>query len=202
MSALGNAVTAGALALAGVCALLIATQRSRRHILPFGLATASAFGLWWLAADEGLELHDRAGRWLHEERGVVAPGPINHVDDLFMIGYVAAGVAVLMLYARRLWRTPRFLTGLAASGMLFAGAAAFDALGTPGTWTDAFDEGFEAVGATVLLGVFAREALGLHQLDAAKAYLSESGQRGIPRGGVRELESKAQPDPRVHLRPG
>jgi hypothetical protein len=202
MSALGNFVTAGALALAGVCALLIAPQRSRRHILPFGLAMASAIGLWWLAADEGFELHDRAGRWLYEERGVDAPGPISHADDLFVIAYAAAGAAVLALYARRLLRTPRFLAGLAAAGALFSIGAGFDALGTPVTWTDGFDEGFEALAAALLLAVFAREALGLHQLDAAKAFLAESGQRGIPRGGVRELESKAQPDPRVHLRPG
>jgi len=201
MSALANLVTSGALAIAGLCALTIGFRRSRRHILPFGLALSSGVGLLLLAADEGLELHDRAGRWLYAEHGVVAPGPVNHVDDLFVISYLVAAVAVLAAYSRRLLRTPRFFLGLLAAGMLLAAGTAFDALGTTGSWTDAAEEGLEVAGGVLLAAVFAREALGLRQLDAARAYLSESAGRGA-KGGVRELESKApQPDKRVHLRP-
>ncbi|MEX2225302.1 MAG: hypothetical protein WEB52_02490 [Dehalococcoidia bacterium] len=202
MSALGNIAASAGLAIAGLCALLIAFSGPRRHILPFRLAIASGAGLIALAADEGLELHDRAGRWLYQEHGVVAPGPINHVDDLFVIGYLAAGVAVLAVYARRLLRTPRFFGGLIAAGALLATGTGLDALGTTGSWTDAVEETLEAGGALLLAAVFAREALGLQQLDAARAFLSESTPRGTAKGGAGELESKApQPDSRVHLRP-
>jgi len=201
MSALANIAASAGLALAGLCALTIGFRLERRHILPFRLAVASGVGLLLLAADEGLELHDRAGRWLHSEHGFVAPGPINHVDDLFVIGYVATAAAVLAIYARRLLRTPRFFVGLLASGALLATGTAFDALGTTGSWTDGAEESLEAVGALLLAAVFAREAFGLQRLDAAGLFLSESTKRGT-KGGVRELESKApQPDKRVHLRP-
>jgi hypothetical protein len=202
MSALANVAAAGGLALAGLGALIIGVRRGRQHILPFRLAMASAVGLVVLAADEGLELHDRAGRWLYNEHGVVAPGPINHVDDLFVMGYVVAAAAVLAIYSRRLLRTPRFFVGLLASGVLLAAGTGFDALGTTGSWTDAAEEALEAAGAVLLAIVFAREAIGLRRLDAPMAFLAESPSRGKAKGGVRELESKApQPDTRVHLRP-
>jgi hypothetical protein len=202
MSAVANLAAAGGLALAGVGALIIGVRRARRHILPFRLAMASAVGLVVLAADEGLELHDRAGRWLYNEHDVVAPGPVNHVDDLFVIGYVVAAAAVLAVYGRRLLRTPRFFAGLVASGALLAAGTGFDALGTTGSWTDAVEEALEAAGAVLLAIVFAREAVGLRRLDAPMAFLAESPPRGNAKGGARELESKApQPDTRVHLRP-
>jgi hypothetical protein len=201
MSASANIAASAGLAAAGICSLVIAFRRSRRHILPFRLALAAGVGLIVLAIDEGFELHDRAGRWLYEEYGVVAPGPINHVDDLFVIGYLVAALAVLAVYARTLMRTPRFFAGLVVAGAVLAAGTALDALGTPGTWTDVVEEGAEGFGAMLVAAVFAREAFAFHRLDAAASFLAQSRVRGTAKGGARELESKAQPDTRVPLRP-
>jgi hypothetical protein len=158
-SALGNLVTSSSFAVAGFAALSMAILPSRvPHPLPAHLAFLAGAALIFLAADEGLELHDRVGRWLYHERGIAAPGPINHIDDLIVFGYiVVAGVAgVIALPA--LLRSPRFFGWLIAAGALCAAGAAIDAFGTPGSWTEVPEEGFEAAGAVLFGAVFAVEA--------------------------------------------
>jgi hypothetical protein len=63
------------------------------------------------------------------------------------------------------------------AGALFAGGTAFDAFGATGTWTDGVEEACEALGAVILLAVFAREAGGLaavHRLVPRNARDAES----------------------------
>lgn len=157
-SALGNIFTSSALALAGVFALALFAWARQPQPLPRPVAGLAFVSLVALALDEGLELHDRAGSWLWREHDVVAPGPINHVDDLFLIGYLAAGATVGLALLPRLMRFPRFLGGLVASGSLFVLGTGFDALGTSGSWTDVADEGFEAAGALMLACTFGLQA--------------------------------------------
>jgi hypothetical protein len=156
-SAIGNIVTSVGLAAAGVCAYLLATSPSR-PVLPRPILWLAAPAFVLLAIDEGLELHDRVGRWLYEEHGVVAPGPINHVDDLFVIAYLGLGAVVFACCIPSLVRAPMFLAGLVAAGALLAGGTALDALGSVGTWTDAVEEAGEAMGAVLLAAMFVREA--------------------------------------------
>jgi hypothetical protein len=158
-SALGNFTTSVALAAAGLCALALAVQpHPGRRRLPPAVAFAAGAALIALAADEGLELHDRVGRWLWREHGVVAPGPVNHVDDLFVIAYAAAGALALAVALPFLLRAPGLLLGIAVGGALGAGGTSLDALGVVGTWTDGVEEAFEAAGALVLAVAFGREA--------------------------------------------
>jgi hypothetical protein len=96
---------------------------------------------------------------------------------------------------------PRFFAGLIAAGALFVAGTAFDALGTHGPWTDGAEEAFETAGALAVAAVFARQAFAYRPLDSHTWFLADSTSRGIPKGGARELESKAPRYPRVHLRP-
>jgi hypothetical protein len=159
-SALGNLVTSIALAVAGLAALWIARTRDERHAhaLPPLAALVGGGALIALAADEGFELHDRVGRWLYYERSVEAPGPVAHVDDLFVLGYVAAGLVIGMASLPRLVKAPRFFANLCGACGLFAVAAGYDALGSPGTWTDAAEEALEVFGAVWLAAALAVEA--------------------------------------------
>lgn len=158
-TATANIATSGGLALAGIFAFAIAaTPPGRRAALPPVIAFLTGVVLIALAADEGFELHDRAGRWLWDEHAISAPGPINHIDDLFVIGYVVAGAIAMVVLLPILVRSPWFLLGLTLAGALFAGGTAFDALGTAGTWTDGAEEALESAGAVITALVFRREA--------------------------------------------
>lgn len=157
-SATGNIVTSVALAAAGLAALAMVFVRVRRsEALPPLLALMTGAGLIALAADEGLELHDRVGRWLYNEHGVTS-GPVNHVDDLIVFAYLAVAGLVIAASLPVLARSPRLLSGLAVAGVMFAAAIALDGFGAPGTWTDPTEEALEAVGALLLAFVFALEA--------------------------------------------
>jgi hypothetical protein len=166
--ALGNAVTSTSLAVAGMAAFSMAIVPSRTpRALPAYLAFVAGATLVFLAADEGLELHDRIGRWLYHERGIEAPGPINHVDDLIVLGYISIAAAVGAMSLPALLQAPKFLAWMVAAGLLCAAGTAIDALGTPGSWTEVPEEGLEAAGALLFAGVFVREAGrgGLHDVD-------------------------------------
>jgi len=154
-SAVANLTTSSALALAGLLALGMASSRGR-SAAPLRPLTAmvAGVGLVALAADEGLELHDRIGRWLWHEHRVAAPGPVNHVDDLFVMAYLACGAAAMAVSARSLLRHRRFVALCALAGALVAAGTAFDAFGTPGSWTEAPEEAGEAAGAIVLAIAF------------------------------------------------
>lgn len=161
-SAAANMITSAALALAGVFALAMARRaRALPQPLPLppSIALAASVALVLLAADEGLEVHDRAGRWLYNEHGVVAPGPVNHVDDLFVLAYMAVGAVGFAALLPRLARYPWFVAGLLAAGALFAAGTAFDALGTNGTWTDGAEETAEAAGAVALAATMGAHAM-------------------------------------------
>jgi hypothetical protein len=159
-SALGNLLTSCALAAAGIAAFSMAIVPARTpRALPPLLAFVAGAALVFLAADEGLELHDRVGRWLYHERGIEAPGPVNHVDDLIVFAYVACAVAVALISLPPLIAAPRFLASMGAAGTLMIAGASFDAFGTPGSWTEIPEEGLEAAGACALAAVLAFEAL-------------------------------------------
>ena len=157
-SATGNILTSVALAAAGLAALAMAFVRVRRsEAMPPLLAFVTGVGLIALAIDEGLELHDRVGRWLHDEFGWTS-GPVNHLDDLIVFGYLAIAGLILAASLPVLARSPRFLIGIMAAAMLLGVGAAFDAFGTTGTWTDPAEEALEVSGAVLLAVAFALEA--------------------------------------------
>jgi hypothetical protein len=158
-SAVGNVTASVGLALAGLFAFgIAATPPGRKKTLPPVLASLAGMALVALAADEGFELHDRVGRWLWNEHKVAAPGPINHIDDVIVLGYVAAGALALLVSLPVLVRTPRFLFGMVVAGAMMAGGSAIDAFGTPESWTEIPEEALEASGAMLLALVFWREA--------------------------------------------
>jgi multisubunit Na+/H+ antiporter MnhB subunit len=158
-SASDNIITSVALAIAGLFALGMAWLPARhKRPLPPLLALGAGVALVALAADEGLELHDRVGRWLWNEHAIEAPGPINHVDDVIVIGYLAAGALSLLIALPFLFRSPRFLLRLMLAGVLLTAGTSFDAFGIPGNWTEVPEESLEALGALVLAFAFWREA--------------------------------------------
>jgi hypothetical protein len=175
-SALGNAVTSAALAAAGLAAFVMTRREAHARPLPAMVAVFAGVTLLYLAADESLELHDRMGRWLYDRHGFVAPGPVNHVDDLFVLAYVGVAAALGLWALPSLLRHRRFLYALMIIGFVLAAAAGIDALGTPGSWTDAPEEGLEACGAVALAFVFVREALRgglpLHSSDSVPPMLA------------------------------
>jgi hypothetical protein len=159
-SALGNLVTSSSLAIAGIAAFSMAILPSRPpRALPAHLAFIAGAALVFLAADEGLELHDRVGRWLYHERGVAAPGPVNHVDDLIVFAYVGAASVAGAISLPTLLRSPAFLARMVAAGTVCAGGAMIDAFGTPGSWTEVPEESLEAGGSAMLAAVFVAEAV-------------------------------------------
>jgi hypothetical protein len=168
----GNAITALALALAGAFALSLALwPRRAAGSLPAWAAWACGAGLIALAADEGFDLHERVGGWLWNEHGVGAPGPVNHVDDLFVIAYLVAGACVFTALLPVLRRDGALLAGLLAAGTLMAAGTAVDALGSPGSWTEAPEEALEVAGAVVLAAAFGRHALARDGAAPATGYV-------------------------------
>jgi hypothetical protein len=155
----GNVITSGALAIAGIAALSMAVaSRDATRALPSPLASIIGASLLFLAADEGFDLHERIGRWLYEDRGVEAPGPINHADDLIILVYMVVAGIVGLLALPSLVRARAFFASMIAVGTMFVFAAALDTLGTPGSWTDVPEEALEACGAVALAIIFVREA--------------------------------------------
>ena len=154
----GNVITAALLGAAGIAALSIARSPTASAALPPRIAIVFGAGLISLALDELFDVHERAGKWLYD-RGVEAPGPINHVDDVILLTYAAAGAIALTFAMPALMRMPRLLFAILGAGVLFVAAAALDALATPGSWVDAIEEALEAAGAVVLAFAFARERM-------------------------------------------
>lgn len=155
---LGNVATASLLAIGGIAALYLAGARTDvPRALPPLLAAIAGITLIFLAVDEAFDLHERVGTWLYDERGLETPGPINHVDDLFIMGYIAIAAIVGVLALPTLVRAPAFLAWMLVAGTMFAAAVALDALGTPGSWTDVPEEALEACAAALLAVVFVRE---------------------------------------------
>ena len=81
---------------------------------------------------------------------------INHVDDLFVIAYLAFGALAFAVCLPSLARAPIFLAWLVCEGLLLADGTAIDALGSSGTLTDAVEEAGEAMGAVLLALLSAR----------------------------------------------
>lgn len=195
-SAGSNIITSTALALAGVFALAMALRaRALPQPLPPAMASLASVALVVLAVDEGLEVHDRAGRWLYNEHGVVAPGPVNHVDDLFVLGYMAAGAVGFVALLPRLARYPWFVAGLLAAGALFAAGTAFDALGTNGTWTEGVEETAEATGAVALAVTIGGQAMaGARVRPRADSVRPETGEHPPPiAGSIDAAQNDASP---------
>lgn len=138
--------------LAAAGAAAFAMWRWPRTLQPFtpGLALALACVLWFLAVDEGVELHDRVGHWLWKQHGVLAPGPIHHVDDLILLGYLIAAAICGLLLLPSLLRHPRVLAGLSLGAALLAFSTLSDAIAPERTWVHLIEESVEAVAATII----------------------------------------------------
>lgn len=145
-----NIIASVGLAVAGLGAFAMWRWPHDGQPLSRRLALAFAVVFWFLALDEGIELHDRAGQWLWRERGIVAPGPIHHVDDVLLLGYVAVAALCGLLLLPSLLKHPRFLSGLCVVAGLLALSTVSDAVGPTRTWTDLIEESVEAIAVTVL----------------------------------------------------
>ena len=153
-----NIIASVGLALAGLAAFAMWRWPHTGQPLGTNVALTLAVVLWFLALDEGVELHDRAGQWLWRERGVVAPGPIHHVDDVMLLGYVVIACALGLLLLPSLLKHPRFLLGLCVVGGMLAFSTVSDAVGPTRTWTDMVEESIEAAATLILAAVLWRAA--------------------------------------------
>jgi hypothetical protein len=157
-AASGNLLTSVGLAVAGIIAFAMAVRRDGAPpLFAPAVSVAIGCGLVMLAADEGLELHDRIGRWLWREHGISAPGPINHVDDLFVLAYIAAGAVTVGIFLSALRHRPLLLGMLVLAGALFLTGSLVDALARRTAFTMFIEESTEALGALLLAFNFARE---------------------------------------------
>lgn len=147
------------LAVAGFAALYMWRRPDPAH--PFSPRHALMLGvvLCWLAIDEGLELHDRLGHWLYRKHGVVAPGPIHHIDDLFLLAYLAAAVILGLFLLPSLLRRPGILLAFLAAGALLTLSTLNDAVGPESTVTDLIEESLEATAGIILAVTLWRAAL-------------------------------------------
>src|SRR5690606_24479166 len=59
----------------------------------------ASIGMLFLAADERLSLHEKAGRFL-ADRGLSTPGSVNHLDDVIVIAYAVAGLVLTVVLIR------------------------------------------------------------------------------------------------------
>lgn len=155
-----DAITAICLVIAAAFAFATTRHPDRARALPAGFALVAVTGLCMLAIDEWFAFHERLGSWLWEH-GVEAPGPVRHVDDLVIMAYALAAIAICVFALPSLVRKPRFLGGLVFAALILAVAVVFDALESPGTGTELIEEFLEAAGAVALAIVFAAEALQL-----------------------------------------
>lgn len=147
------------LAVAGFGALYMWRSPSPDHPFTPRLALLLGIVLCWFAIDEGIELHDRLGHWLWREHGVVAPGPVHHVDDLFLLAYLVAAIGLALLLLPSLLRRPWMLVGFVVAGALFALSTLNDAVGPETTRTDLLEESMESTAAIILAVALWRTAL-------------------------------------------
>jgi hypothetical protein len=188
-----NIVTSLVFAIAAVSVFVAARashDSSRAPLLPKRLGYVLAVALAAFAVDDGFELHEGLGRWLNEEHGVEAPGPINHVDDLFVLGYLAAAGVLGLFALASLVKRPATLAALTAAGALFVAGIGVDVAAPQGRLSYWSEETLELAGIALAAAVFAREAL------ATGALSSRPRPGASPMAGERPPTSGAAPSPR------
>lgn len=102
------------MAACGICGVA-AYGAGRERVRPFWLLAGLGFG--FLAVDELWSIHERIGRKLYETGAPRLPG-INHHDDMVLVAYGLAGLALCAWY----WRE------IAIDGILAPFALGFGAL--------------------------------------------------------------------------
>lgn len=138
-------------ALAGIVTFAFAEGWQRK-----GFWLLAGVGFAFLTVDELWSLHERVGWWLKTNGAPLIPG-VNHHDDLILMAYALAGLALCALFWRELakpgLRVP-FALGFLALGV----AVSIDALAPlEGAWPKA-EELIETAGAAFFLIGFARRA--------------------------------------------
>jgi len=146
----------GALALFSAGILGLATWRAegapRNGTLYWALA---GFGLVYLAIDERLSLHERAGRWLNDT-GFTAPAGVNHTDDLILAVMGLAGLLMTLSCWREIAARREVAFPLFGALGLFAIAIAIDMLGPVDGWAPRIEEGIELVACLLTLVALGR----------------------------------------------
>ena len=139
------------LAAAGALVAFWYTRHFARRTMFWLLA---GVGTFVLAIDESAGIHERLGHDLYRA-GFREPAPINHLDDLILIGLVVAAVPVLALGVAEMRRDARILRTFVLSACLFAAAVGWDALAsTKGSASWWFEESLELVAGSLLAGTF------------------------------------------------
>lgn len=163
----------GLMALCGLCGIL--TFAVAREPLRRAFWLVAGAGFLFLTADELWSLHERIGRWLYA-RGIEPPPGINHTDDLVLLSYGVAGLALCFACHREI-RVPGILVPFLLGFAALALAIAIDA-GAPveGIWPH-IEEPVETAGAAFFLVGFMRR---LRWSLAHAGYLREEQAAPLP----------------------
>lgn len=145
----------GALLLLAAGLLGIATWRGWRCAPGSRYWLLAGAGFIYLAFDERLSLHERAGRRL-DAAGVPTPPGINHLDDLVLATFALAGLAVTLVYWRDVARYRGVLTPFLLAGALTAAALGIDALAPVEGMAPRIEESLELAGQTAFFVAFWR----------------------------------------------
>lgn len=146
---------AGLMAACGICGV-VAYGGGRGRVRPFWLLAGLGFG--FLAVDELWSIHERIGREL-DEAGVPRLPGINHHDDLVLLAYGLAGLALCAWHWRQIV-VDGILAPFALGFVALAAAIVIDsAAPVSGTWPH-IEEPIETAGAAFFLVGFGRRAWG------------------------------------------
>lgn len=110
----------------------------------------AGFGLIYLAVDERLSLHERAGHWLNDT-GFTAPSGVNHTDDLILAALGLAGLLLTLLCWREVTAQRVVALPLFAALGLFAVAIGIDARAPVHGWAPRVEETLEFAGSLMTL---------------------------------------------------
>lgn len=118
----------------------IARQRDQETV-----GSGNRAGFFWrfvgyafafLALDEGLQIHENLDRLLHIILGVTENAWTDRIDDLIVLGYGLAGMAVLVRYRSEILRVPNTKWYLAFAFFLFLITVTFDILSNRDEYLD------------------------------------------------------------------
>lgn len=92
----------------------------------------------FLAMDEGLQIHERLDHLIHLVFGITETAWSDRIDDLIVIGYGIAGVAILFRFRTEISETPGSIRYLAIAFCLFLVSSVIDVLTNRNEFLDWF----------------------------------------------------------------
>ena len=113
----------------------------------------SGVGLVWLSIDDYLQIHERLGDVLEEDLGITIP-LLNNPDDIIVLGYALAALAVVSIFFGRLRRSGAMFPLLAIGLGLLVVSLAVDFFAPHGNALTGLEEPTNVVGAGFILSAY------------------------------------------------